>query len=251
MATVIIPARYASSRFPGKPLADRTGKPLIQHVVEQVRAARAVERTIVATDDPRIVEAVEAFGGTAMLTAPAHPNGTARIAEVAAKLEAGDDTIIVNVQGDEPELPPSVIDELVEALARDDGAPMATVASPFTAQEKPHDPNIVKVVVDQQGRALYFSRALIPYDRDGAGEHQPLKHAGLYAYRRWLLRRYVTLSPTPLEQTEKLEQLRALEHGYPIAVVKATIDHHGIDTPEQYDAFVERHRQAAASSRVK
>jgi 3-deoxy-manno-octulosonate cytidylyltransferase (CMP-KDO synthetase) len=239
-AIAVIPARYGSSRFPGKPLADRTGKPLIQHVVECVRQARAIERAIVATDDDRIAEAVTGFGGEAMLTAAEHPNGTARIAEVAERLGGADEQIIVNVQGDEPELPPGIIDELVAALAGDSDAPMATLASPFAAGEDPADPNIVKLVVDQHSRALYFSRALIPHDRDGDAAHQPLKHPGLYAYRRWFLPRYVALAQTPLEQCERLEQLRALEHGYAIAVAHTRLDHHGIDTPEQYEAFVQR-----------
>lgn len=238
----VIPARYASTRFPGKPLADRTGKPLIQHVVEQVRQAQCVGRIIVATDDRRIFDAVVDFGGEAMMTSQ-HPNGTSRIAEVVATL--GDavarDDIIVNVQGDEPQIEPAVIDELVAALRADAGAPMATLASPFASDEDPSDPNIVKLVVAESNgrcRALYFSRSLIPFDRDGRRIIAPLKHPGLYAYRRDFLLKYVTLAPTPLEQTEQLEQLRALEHGHPIAVAKTMVRHHGIDTPQQYEAFV-------------
>jgi 3-deoxy-manno-octulosonate cytidylyltransferase (CMP-KDO synthetase) len=238
-AIAIIPARYGSSRFPGKPLADRTGRPLIQHVVEAVGQASGVERVIVATDDQQIRDAVGAFGGEAMLTGE-HANGTARIAEVAERLGLGADQLIVNVQGDEPELPPAVVNRLVETAEGDPAAPMATLASPFAVGEDPADPNIVKVVTAQHGRALYFSRALIPHDRDGQGAGGPLKHPGLYVYRRWFLQRYASLPATPLEQIEKLEQLRALEHGYPIAVAHVTIDHHGIDTPQQYEAFVAR-----------
>ena len=241
-AIAVIPARFGSTRFPGKPLAAETGKPLIQHVVEQVRRAERVARAIVATDDRRIVEAVEQFGGEAMLTRDDHPNGTARIAEVASRLELDDETLILNVQGDEPQIPPGALDRLVGGLEADAGAPMATIASPFATDEDPSDPNIVKVVCDRRQRALYFSRALIPHDRDAAGEARPLKHAGVYAYRRWFLLKYTDLPATPLERTEKLEQLRALEHGQPIAVIEAGIEHHGIDTPAQYEAFVERMR---------
>jgi len=246
-AIAIIPARYGSSRFPGKLLVDRTGKPLIQHVVEAAKQAKAIERVIVATDDQRIVQAVEGFGGEAMLTAE-HPNGTARLAEAAARLKVDAEQIIVNVQGDEPELPPEVIDQLIDKIDRDPEAPMATLASPFAADEDPSNPNIVKLVASRQGRAMYFSRSLIPLDRDGEGQHQLLKHPGLYAYRRWFLLRYVQLESTPLEQTEKLEQLRALEHGYPITIAHVTVSHHGIDTPEQYEAFVQRLEQAEKNS---
>jgi 3-deoxy-manno-octulosonate cytidylyltransferase (CMP-KDO synthetase) len=242
----VIPARYGSTRFPGKPLADKTGKPLIQHVVQQVHRAASIDRVVVATDDHRIFEAVTRFGGEAMMTRGDHPNGTCRIAEVVQKLGIGvsADTIIVNVQGDEPEIEPRVIDELVAGLRAKPEADMATLAAEFTADEDPADPNIVKVVVDLRGFAIYFSRSLIPFDRDKQGVC-PLKHPGLYAYRRAFLLHYVTLPATPLEEAEKLEQLRALEHGHRIAVVKTTVRHHGIDTPSQYEAFVQRVRAAA------
>lgn len=250
-ALAVIPARYASTRLPGKPLLARTGKPMIQHVVERVLEARAIGRVVVATDDLRIAEAVGAFGGEAVMTSSEHPNGTSRIAEAVESIAAGpswsggeEEAIVVNVQGDEPEIEPALVDRLVEALAADREAPMATLASPFADDENPQDPNIVKVVIDQNRRALYFSRAAIPHDRDGEGTLEPLKHLGIYGYRRWFLPRYVTLAPTPLEQCEKLEQLRALEHGYPIAVVRVEARHHGIDTPEQYEAFVQRRRDA-------
>jgi len=224
-------------------LADKTGKPLIQHVVEQVQRAQTVGRIIVATDDRRIADAVAKFGGQAMMTRPDHPNGTSRIAEVVQRLGSGlsSDAIILNVQGDEPEIEPRVIDQLVEGLIANADAPMGTLASDFADDEDPTDPNIVKVVVDTSGGALYFSRSLIPFDRDGTGNVKPLKHPGLYAYRRDFLRKIVTLAPTPLEQAEQLEQLRALEHGYKIAVVKTAVRHHGIDTPQQYAAFVARY----------
>ncbi len=242
----LIPARYESTRFPGKPLANRTGKPLIQHVVERVRQASSVDRIIVATDDQRIFEAVQSFGGHVMMTGE-HLNGTSRLAEVVASLgdAVTDDDVILNVQGDEPEVEPTVINQLADVLRHDPDAPMATLASSFAPHEDASNPNIVKVVTtapDDAGRcrALYFSRSLIPFDRDGRGDVTPMKHPGLYAYRRSFLLQYVKLSATPLEQTECLEQLRALEHGYPIAIVRTQVKHHGIDTPEQYEAFVQR-----------
>jgi len=236
---VVIPARFESTRFPGKPLARDTGKPLIQHVVERARLAARVDRIIVATDDQRIAQAVHRFGGEAHLTRRDHLNGTCRIAQVVADLGPEASPIIVNVQGDEPEIEPRVIDELIEGLEADPDAPMATLASDFAPDEDPRDPNIVKVVLDQRNRALYFSRSLIPFDREGSGP-APLKHPGLYAYRRDFLLQYVNLAPTALEQAEQLEQLRALEHGYRIAVVRTTVRHHGIDTPQQYRQFVRR-----------
>lgn len=241
----IIPARFASTRFPGKPLADETGKPLIQHVVEQAQKTRSVQRVIVATDDARIEQAVQRFGGDVVMTGE-HPNGTSRLAEVVEQLpDDQQPDIIVNVQGDEPEIEPALIDAAVEVLQRDPEAGMSTLASPFAADEDPADPNIVKVVVSQSDRAMYFSRALIPHVRDAGdaveSSHEPLKHPGLYAYRRDFLLRYVSLSPTPLEQLEKLEQLRVLEHGYAIAVARVDAQHHGIDTPEQYAEFVVRY----------
>ncbi len=255
-AIALIPARYGSTRLPGKPLLDRTGKPLIQHVVERVRQAKCITRIVIATDDQRIFDAVQRFGGEAIMTRTDHPNGTARITEAVETLEASTASanpkspvsdIIVNVQGDEPEVEPGLIDQLVRGLANDGDAPMATLGSPFADDEDPRDPNIVKLVVDRHDRALYFSRSLIPFDRDAEGRVMPMKHPGMYAYRRSFLPCYVSLPPTPLEQCEKLEQLRVLEHGYAIAVVRATVRHHGIDTAEQYDEFVKRHgtQQAA------
>jgi len=240
-ALAVIPARYASTRFPGKPLVDATGKPLIQHVVERVRGARRIGRVLVATDDSRIERAVQRFGGEVMMTSVDHPNGTARIAEVARRLGDSGPEVLVNVQGDEPEIDPTLIDRLVDGLLADAEAPMATLASPMEPTDDPADPNLVKLVVDRRGRAIYFSRAAIPFDRDRAGGAAPmLKHPGVYAYRRAFLPVYAALPPTPLEETEKLEQLRAIEHGYPIAVVLAEVRHQGIDTPEQYEAFVQR-----------
>jgi 3-deoxy-manno-octulosonate cytidylyltransferase (CMP-KDO synthetase) len=233
----VIPARFASSRFPGKMLADRTGKPLIQHVYERAAMAPLVGRVLIATDDERIAAAARGFGADVAMTRCDHPNGTSRIAEAVAGVDAD---IIVNVQGDEPELEPRLIDAAVENLLVHGDCPVGTLASPFAPGEDPANPNIVKVVLDRTGRALYFSRALIPHDRDGLGEARPLKHVGLYVYRREFLLAYPSLPETPLERAERLEQLRILEHGHPIAVAIAEAHHHGIDTPEQYDAFVAR-----------
>ncbi|MFB3892549.1 MAG: 3-deoxy-manno-octulosonate cytidylyltransferase [Phycisphaerae bacterium] len=235
---VMIPARFGATRLPGKPLLDRTGKPLIQHVVEAARGAKSAARVIVATDDDRIARAVERFGGTAVMTSAACRTGTDRLAEAAGKLGLADDDIVVNVQGDEPEMPPSCIDTLAELLVRS-GQPMATLATPLAADQA-DNPNKVKVVLDKNGRAMYFSRARIPFDRDGTGTARYLLHLGIYAYRAGFLKTFTALAPTPAEQAEKLEQLRALEHGYGIAA--AVVDYHGtgIDTPEDYEAFVEK-----------
>lgn len=237
--TVIIPARLGSTRFPGKILAARTGRPLIQHVVEAASRSRAVSRVVVAAEDRAIVDAVRAFGGDAVLTGE-HPNGTSRLAEAARLLDLPAASVVVNVQGDEPELDPSYIDAAVATLLAG-SAPMATVAAPFAPGDDPRDPNIVKVVLRADGRALYFSRSLIPYPRDPGAGAPPLRHAGLYAYRRSFLDVYASLPMTTLERTEALEQLRALVHGHDIAVaVCAGAPHAGIDTPEQYEAFVRR-----------
>jgi 3-deoxy-manno-octulosonate cytidylyltransferase (CMP-KDO synthetase) len=241
-AVAVIPARLASTRFPGKVLAKETGKYLIQHVCERAGAARSVHRVIVATDDRRVMDAVESFGGVAVMTRADHTSGTDRVAEVAAAVDCD---VVVNLQGDEPEISPDSIDRLIEECTRTN-CTMATLACPFDAvpDGDPSDPNAVKVLVDRAGRALYFSRACLPFARDGAYVHgvTPLLHLGTYAYRRDFLLRLAALEPTPLERTEKLEQLRALEHGYDIHVAivrRATV---GIDTPEDYAAFVERFR---------
>lgn len=238
----VIPARMDSSRFPGKVLADRTGKPLIQHVYERAKQAELVSRVIIAADDDTIVRAVQSFGGEVRLTRRDHPNGTSRIAEVAADLT---ESIIVNVQGDEPEIDPLLIDLAIQTLIDHPDCPVATLASPFGAGEDARNPNIVKVVMNQHRRAMYFSRALIPHDRDHGTTSAALKHIGLYVYRREFLPIYVSLPATPLEQLEKLEQLRVLEHGHGIAVAVDEAHFHGIDTPEQYAAFVQRQRPSA------
>lgn len=244
----IIPARLGSTRFPGKVLAAETGKPLIQHVVERAWRSSRLSRVIVATDDDRVASAVSAFGGEIVMTRADHPNGTSRLGEAAARLNLKPHDIIVNVQGDEPEIESEAIDAAIAALGESSEAravSMATIAVPFGPGEDPRDPNCVKVVLDQHGRALYFSRALIPHDRDKRGDAPaPLRHVGLYVYRRAFLERYLTLSPTPLERSEQLEQLRVLEHGYAIGVAIRAHANVGIDTPEQYRAFVERFRQS-------
>jgi len=239
----VIPARLGSTRLPGKPLLRETGRPLIQHVVEQVRTAKLPTRVVVATDDIRIVEAVEAFGGEAMLTRADHPSGTDRVAEVAARFTSAD--IIVNVQGDEPELPGGIIDRAIEVLLADPHAPMATLATPIHDRSVFEDPGCVKAVISESGRALYFSRSPIPFHRDGPPTHGPLGylHLGLYVFRREFLLKLTTLPPSPLEKTEKLEQLRVLEAGYPIAIGVVDEPSVGVDTPDDYQRFVERWRR--------
>jgi 3-deoxy-manno-octulosonate cytidylyltransferase (CMP-KDO synthetase) len=239
-ATAIIPARLASTRFPGKVLADATGRPLIAHVCEAAGRAGMVERVVVATDDERVAEAVRAFGGEVVMTGE-HPNGSSRLAEAADRLGLADDRMVVNVQGDEPEIDPAVIDAAVTALV-DSGADASTIASPIRDEAEASDPNVVKVVVGRDGRALYFSRARIPHDRDGSGgaDAQALRHVGLYCYTAGFLRRYVRLPEGALERSERLEQLRILEHGHSIAVAVRETAHAGIDTPGQYEAFVRR-----------
>jgi len=238
-ACAVIPARLASTRFPEKMLAAATGKPLVQHVWERARLARRIDRVIVATDDRRIAEAVAAFGGEAVMTRSDHVSGTTRIAEVAAGLDIA---LVINVQGDEPEVDPALIDRLVELLEERPDCPMATLATELDAPEDFRNPNVVKLVRRLDGTALYFSRSPIPCDRDATGAALPLRHLGLYGYRREFLFKYASLAESPLERTERLEQLRALEHGVPIAVAVVSAQGQGIDTPEQYAAFVERYR---------
>jgi len=236
----IIPARLGSTRFPGKVLAAKTGKTLIRHVCEAAAKSKLLSRVVVATDDDTVMAAVKDFGGEAVLTRADHPNGTSRLAEAAKKLGLAPDAIVVNVQGDEPEIEASVIDAAIGALGN---SPVATVASPMK-EDDAANPNIVKVVVRQDGTALYFSRARVPFVRDAANADagRPLRHIGLYVYRRSFLDRYLTLAPTPLERAESLEQLRILEHGFAIAVATMAeeVGYAGIDTPEQYEAFVKR-----------
>ena len=238
MTTVaIIPARLASTRLPGKPLLDQTGKPLIAHVIDAVARCPKIEAIYVATDDQGIARAVEQAGARPVLTSADCRTGTDRLAQAADALGLDDRTIVVNIQGDEPDIPAEAIAALVEALTGAD-AEMATLACPL-ATDQAHLPNRVKVVCDRPGRAMYFSRAAIPFDRDGRGAGH-LLHIGAYAYRAGFLRAYARLDSTPCEQAESLEQLRALEHGYRIQVAVVDYDGAGIDTPEDYAAFVAR-----------
>ncbi len=234
--TAIIPARYASTRFPGKPLVDILGKTMIELVYERTVQASEVDRVIVATDDQRIFDAVRAFGGEVEMTRADHPTGTDRLAEVASRIETD---LVVNVQGDEPLIEPMMINLAVGPLKKDSSIPMGTVSTPVGSVEEYRNPNVVKVVCDRQGFALYFSRAPIPHPRDFASDlagkfyhFGAAKHVGLYVYRKDFLLRYPTLPVTPLENLEKLEQLRALEHGYRIRVVETELASQGVDTPE-------------------
>ena len=247
-ASVVIPARYGSTRFPAKILAAETGKPLVQHVVDQVRRCKRVREVIVATDDARISAALKPFGTHCVMTDPGHPSGTDRIAELAGKLN---DEILVNVQGDEPEIEPETVDGLIELLTGSESR-MATAATPFVPPADPRDPNLVKVVMDRDGRAMYFSRSPIPFHRDPADGHRPTYylHLGIYAYARDFLLRMAGWKPTPAELSERLEQLRALEHGEDIRVLKVHRATHGIDTPEQYQAFVKRYREQAKQAQT-
>lgn len=240
---VVIPARYASTRLPGKPLADIAGQPMIVRVAAAARRSGA-DGVWVATDDERIVSAARQHGFDAVMTGAKHVSGTDRIAEVADQLDWNDTEIVVNVQGDEPLLDPGLIDRVAGALRSDPDAAMATAAHPLASAADFFNPNVVKVVCDARGRALYFSRAPIPWDRDQFADRRDAlpadlpaqRHIGLYAYRVSFLRRFGQLAASPLERCESLEQLRALWHGYPIQVV--SIDHPpapGVDTPEDLE----------------
>ena len=240
---VVIPARYASTRLPGKPLADLGGQPMIVRVAAAARRAN-VDGVWVATDDERIVSAVRRHGIEAVMTREDHVSGTDRIAELANRLQWDDADIVVNVQGDEPLLEPALIDAVASALRGDPDAAMATAAHPLKVADDFFNTNVVKVVCDSRGRALYFSRAPIPWDRDQFADRVDAlpadlpaqRHIGLYAYRVSFLRRFGQLAASPLERSESLEQLRALWHGYPIQVV--SVDHApapGVDTPEDLE----------------
>ena len=234
---VIIPARYASTRLPGKPLVDINGKPMVVHVLERARESGA-ERIIVATDNEEVMRAVQAVGGEVCMTRADHQSGTERLAEVVEKCGFSDDTVIVNVQGDEPMIPPAIIRQVAENLAaRDVG--MATLAVPIHSAEEAFNPNAVKVVMDAEGYALYFSRATIPWDRDRFAQSREtigdplLRHIGIYGYRAGFIRRYVSWQTSPLEQIEMLEQLRVLWYGEKIHVaVASVVPGTGVDTPE-------------------
>lgn len=234
----IIPARYASTRFPGKPLASINGKPLIQHVWERVSKSKSLKRIIVATDDERIFKKVKEFGGEGWMTLSNHATGTDRISEVAKNIDAD---IIVNVQGDEPLIEPDVIDEAVKPFINNPEILMATLKTRITNNEELKDPNVVKVVTDINGFALYFSRFPIPYVRDTVSQPSPAhyKHIGIYVYKKDFLLKFAQMKPTLLEEAEKLEQLRALENGYKIKVVETEYNSIGVDTEEDLERVKE------------
>jgi 3-deoxy-manno-octulosonate cytidylyltransferase (CMP-KDO synthetase) len=244
--TAIIPARYASSRFEGKAIADIMGKPMVQHVYERASRASLVSEVIVATDDERIAEAVRAFGGRVEMTASTHETGTDRLAEVCRRIDAD---IIVNVQGDEPLIEPGMIDEAIRPLAADPSLPMGTLKSRITSLHDFLSPNVVKVVTDKAGFALYFSRSPLPNFRDRwndlkdeaftSGKLLCYKHVGLYVYRREFLLSFASLQATPLELAEKLEQLRVLENGHRIMVVETEHSSIGVDTPADLEKVLE------------
>lgn len=237
----MIPARYESTRLPGKALALIDGKPMVQHVYERTRAVDLVDRVIVATDDARIADAVRGFGGDVVMTSRTHQSGTDRIAEVARDLDAD---VIVNVQGDLPFLEPEMVAGTVALMRADTALPMATLKAPIENAADMANPSVVKVVTDRDCYALYFSRSPLPYWRDGApAGHLAYRHIGLYAYRRDFLLAFARLTPTPLEQAEKLEQLRALEWGFRIKVAETACVAIEVDTPED----LERARERAAA----
>ena len=241
----VIPARLRSTRFADKVLAKDTGKYLIQHTYERACLAKLPEKVIIAADDKKVVAAAETFDAECVLTSPDHQSGTDRIAEAVADIDV---EIIVNLQGDEPEIDPDNIDYLARMLMDDPDCPMATLAAEFQTAQQVSDPNIVKAIIGCNNKAIYFSRWPIPYDREksGVGDvRQYLRHIGIYAYRKKFLLEITALPQTPLEKIEKLEQLRAIENGFDILVgkVKHTCD--GIDTPEQYVEFVKRYKEGA------
>ncbi|MGF1721289.1 3-deoxy-manno-octulosonate cytidylyltransferase [Vibrio kyushuensis] len=238
--TVVIPARFQSTRLPGKPLADIAGKPMIQWVYEQAIQAGA-EQVVIATDDKRVAQAVTSFGGQVCMTSADHESGTERLAEVVKVMNIPDDHIIVNVQGDEPLVPPSIIKQVAENLAGS-VAPMATLGVEISDESEVFNPNAVKVVTDKEGYALYFSRATIPWDRDAFNKENPsvsqplLRHIGIYAYRAGFINTYINWQPTALEKIECLEQLRVLWHGEKIHVdIAKEAPAAGVDTPEDLE----------------
>ena len=225
---VIIPARMGSMRFPGKVLADLGGKPVIRHVWENAMRSKA-DSVTVAADDPRVEQAVKAFGGHVVMTKPSHPSGSDRVWEAAQSTDA---ELIVNVQGDEPFLPHEVIDDLIDAMHGPDAPAMGTVVLPCARADIASNPNLPKVVLTSDDYALYFSRSMIPYLCEGGEETEVYRHWGIYAYRRETLAKFVSLPEGRLERCEKLEQLRALENGIRIKVIKTSFDSIGIDTPD-------------------
>ncbi len=243
----IIPARYGSTRFPGKAHVPINDKPMIQWVYERTKRSSLINRAIVATDDDRIFKAVKSFGGDIVMTSDTHPTGTDRIAEVAQGIDCD---LIVNVQGDEPLIRHEMIDQAITPLVNDSSIPMGTLCKKITSRDEAFDPNVVKVVLDKDGFALYFSRAPIPWDRERWSSKSMLrdlplgasmyKHIGLYVYRREFLLRYAGMPQTALEETEKLEQLRALEHGYRVRAVVTEYESFGVDIPDDLGKIFHR-----------
>lgn len=226
----VIPARYASSRFPGKPLVDIQGKPMIQHVWERVRQVASIQKMVIATDDERIAQAAEGFGAEVCMTSPTHASGTDRMWEVAAAMPGFQ--WILNVQGDEPFINPAHLEQTIEAIAKHPEADIITLVTPITDVESWQDPNLVKAVLAGNNRALYFSRSPVPYHRDAPEVPQHVyRHIGIYLYRRDALEHFTQLPPSTLEMTEKLEQLRALEAGMSIYAVLVDVAPIGVDTP--------------------
>ena len=239
MPVAVIPARYGSSRLEGKPLALIAGKPMIQRVYEQAKKSSVADRTIVATDDHRIVAAVEAFGGEAMMTSDTCRSGTDRVAEVARNLNLGPKEILINIQGDQPVFDPRCLDQMIQPFDTEDIS-MSTLAFKIRDPREITDPKDVKVVINRNGFALYFSRAQIPFPRDGQTDVAYYKHLGFYAYTREFLDQIQTLATGTCEQVEKLEQLRVLEHGFPIKVVVTPYDSPEIDLPEDIRRIEEK-----------
>jgi 3-deoxy-manno-octulosonate cytidylyltransferase (CMP-KDO synthetase) len=255
----VIPARFGSTRFAGKVLAKDTGKFLIQHTYEQACLAKLPEKVIIAADDQKVAAAADSFGAECILTSPEHKSGTDRIAEAVTNMDV---EIVVNLQADEPEIDPDNIDYLARLLIetqnpklKTQNCQMATLAADFQNAQQVADPNIVKVITGCNGKAIYFSRAPIPYDREKAGiggVQQYLRHLGIYAYCKEFLLKITALPQTPLEKIEKLEQLRAIENGFDILVGKVEHTCDGIDTPQQYAEFVARYRtNREASSEIR
>lgn len=227
----IIPSRYQSSRFPGKPLAQICGKPMIQHVYENVKKVAALDAVYVATDDDRIYEAVEAFGGQVLMTSDKHTCGTDRLAECADILNLNDDVLVLNIQGDEPMIRQEMVQDLIDAFDSDD-VYMGTLKKAIDQEEEIGNPNVVKVITNVQGNAIYFSRYPIPFERDGK-KAKHYKHIGVYGYKTWFLKHYSKMEKTGLEIAESLEQLRVIERGYQIRVNETKYQTVGVDTPEQ------------------
>jgi len=240
----LIPARYGSTRFPGKPLASVLGKPLIQRVYEQAQKVQELDALWVATDDLSIRACVESFGGQAVLTREDHPSGSDRLAEASSLLGLAPEDLVINIQGDQPVFPPELINQLAAVLQQNPASAMATPARRVDDLELALNPNVVKVVFDQAGRALYFSRSLLPFWRDG-GHPSYYRHLGIYAYRVQFLQKFVHLPPGRWEEAEKLEQLRALEHGFAIHVVETEGETREVDSPEDARQVEEFLRQRA------